>query len=360
MKRSIDIMLFAALAVLAVDQRASDAAAAEPDTPDVRIVSVRRVFDDGPHNAFTDLCRFQGRYYLTFRNCPDGHGVHPTSSIIVMSSKDAESWEQVHRFNVPKRDVRDPHFLIFRDKLFVYSGTWYCGDGSPKQRDMNELLGYAAWTPDGGTWHSPIMLEGTYGHYVWRAATYGGKAYLCARRKRAFVKTDSRAERDPLVESAMLASGDGLIWKKTALFQEQYGDETAFLFEKDGSVLAVARSGGGRNAQICRSRPPYQQWHRKDLDRYIGGPLLVNWNNRTLVGGRKTLTGKPVTSLYWLLDDQLHEFAELPSGGDTSYPGFIALSDTRALVSYYSSHERNESGKTLTAIYLAELLVLDK
>jgi hypothetical protein len=65
--------------------------------------------------------------------------------------------------------------------------------------------------------------------------------------------------------------------------------------------------------------------------------------------------GKAVSSLCWLVDDRLHEFAELPSGGDNSYPGFIALSPTRAIVSYYSSHERDASGKTITAIYLAEL-----
>jgi len=199
------------------------------------------------------------------------------------------------------------------------------------------------------------MLEGTYGHYVWRAAAFGGKAYLCARRKRGFAHTRTRAERDPLVESAMLESDDGLVWRFVGLFQQQYGDETAFLFEPDGSVVAVARCGGGRNAQLCRSKPPYQQWRRKDLDRYIGGPLLARWNGFYLVGGRKTLGRPPKTSLYWLVDDRLHEFAELPSGGDTSYPGFVALSPKRALVSYYSSHERDANGKTVTAIYLAEL-----
>jgi len=56
-----------------------------------------------------------------------------------------------------------------------------------------------------------------------------------------------------------------------------------------------------------------------------------------------------------LLDDELKEFAELPSGGDTSYPGFVELSPKRALVSYYSSHERDPSGNVITAIYLAEL-----
>ena len=65
--------------------------------------------------------------------------------------------------------------------------------------------------------------------------------------------------------------------------------------------------------------------------------------------------GKPVTSLGWLVDDRLLEFAELPSGGDNSYPGFIALDDKRAMISYYSSHERDADGKSLTAIYLADL-----
>lgn len=53
-------------------------------------------------------------------------------------------------------------------------------------------------------------------------------------------------------------------------------------------------------------------------------------------------------------DGALQEFAELPSG-DNSYPGFVALSPTRALVSYYSSHEKDGAGKTIIAIYMAEL-----
>jgi len=332
-------------------------AAAEDTLPKVRIESVRRVFDNGKHNAFTDLCRFQGRYYLTFRSCPDGHGVYPTSSIIVLASDNAETWKQVHRFRVPKRDTRDPHFLVFRNRLFIYTGTWYCGASAPKQRDINEHLGFAVWTKDGRTWHRPTMLEGTYGHYVWRAAAHGGKAYLCARRKRHFAKTKTRAERDPLVQSALLESEDGLVWKTVGLFQERYGDETAFLLQQDGSILAVARSGGGRNAQVCRSKPPYQTWKRTNLDRYIGGPLLARWRARYLVGGRTTTRGKPETALYWLSGTRLHEIAVLPSGGDTSYPGFVALSPRKALVSYYSSHERDASGKRITAIYLARLVI---
>ena len=104
------------------------AQAAQSDTlPQVRVASVRRVFHNGEHNAFTDLVRFKGTFYLTFRSCPDGHMVHPTASIIVLASDDAQQWRQVHRFSVAERDTRDPHFLIFRDRLFVYTGTWYSG-----------------------------------------------------------------------------------------------------------------------------------------------------------------------------------------------------------------------------------------
>lgn len=332
-------------------------AAGADGLPEVRVVSVRRVFDNGEHNAFTDLCRFKGRFYLTFRSCPDGHPVHPTASIIVLTSDDANTWRQVHRFNVENRDTRDPHFLIFGDKLFVYTGTWYCGDRSPsrEERDLNEHLGYAVWSPDGDEWNGPSMLEGTYGHYIWRAATHAGKAYICGRRKHQFVHTETGGgQPSPIVESAMLQSDDGLIWRTAGLFQTENGDETAFLFEPDGAVLAVARRGSG-NAQLCRSQPPYTDWQRDDLDRYVGGPLLTRWQDRYVVGGRRTGDGRTRTSLSWLVDGRLHEFAELPSSGDNSYPGFVQLSPTRALVSYYSSHEEDQDGNVITAVYLAEL-----
>jgi len=344
------MLCFTSITLLTFSGKATRAA--EP--PSVKVLSVRRAFDNGEHNAFTDLCKFEGKYYLTFRSCPEGHMVFPTSSIIIQVSDDAKTWETVHRFSVPKRDVRDPHFLVFGGKLFVYTGTWYCGDSAPKTRTMNEHLGYAAWSEEGQNWHSPVMLEGTYGHYIWRAAAHDGKAYLCGRRIKEFAQPKSRQERDPLVESALLESDDGLIFRKKGLFQETNGDETAFLIERDGRLLAVARSGSGLDAQLCVSKPPYEKWKRSNFDRYIGGPLVVKWGDHYLIGGRKTI-GKAVTALYWLVDGQLQEITELPSGGDNSYPGFVPLSDTRGLLSYYSSHEKDENGKTITAIYLAEL-----
>ena len=326
------------------------------DLPEVEVSNVHKVFDNGEHNAFTDMIEFKGKYYLTFRTCPGGHMLFPTSRILIMQSDDAKTWKQVDEFSVPKRDVRDPHFLIFKDKLFVYNGTWYCGDSAPKTRTINEHLGFAVWSADGNEWSKPIMLEGTYGHYIWRAAAYKDKAYLCGRRIRHFAQGDKDRE---LIETAILESDDGLVWKTASLFNEKQGDETAFLFEDNGDLLAIGRSGSNP-AWVMRSRPPFDHWDRKQLDRYIGGPLLAKWGDRYLVGGRQRKNGKYVTSLYWFKDDQLHEFASLPSGGDNSYPGILILSPDHALISYYSSHEKDKDGKPITAIYMADLNLKNK
>ena len=319
--------------------------------PSVTVANVRRVFDNGEHNAFTDLVRFKGRFYLAFRSCPEGHGVSPKASIIVLESTDAgESWKPVHRFSVKNRDTRDPHFLVFKKKLFVITGAWYSGPTKPKSYDINEHLGYASWSADGRSLEEPQLLEGTYGHYCWRAAVHDGKDYLCARRKKDFARTLDRE----FIKSVMLESDDGLIWRKRAIFQEKDGDETAFLFEPDGDVVGVGRRGR-ENAELLRSSLPYTSWARTDLGRYIGGPLIVKWGERTIVAGRNTVEGKARTLFCWLSGDTLQNFAVLPSGGDTSYPGFIELSPRRALISWYSSHEKDANGKTRTAIYLAEL-----
>ena len=328
--------------------------------PQVEVFNIRRVFHNGEHNAFTDLVRFQDRYYLTFRSCPEGHAVHSSASVIVLASEDALQWEQVHRFRVEDRDTRDPHFLIFKNKLFVYSGTWYCKGQKrcSENLDLNDQLGYAVWSSNGRDWQAPALLEGTLGHYIWRANSFGSKAYLCGRRKIRFAMTPRGYGRE--IESVMLESDDGLVWRKRAFFQEIEGDETAFLFEEDGSIVAVARRPGSSSAQLCRSSPPYIEWERKELDRYVGGPLLARWGNRYVVGGRKRTESRgSKTAMYWLVDDRLLEFAELPSGGDTSYPGFVELSPTRALMSWYSSHEKAATGHEITAVYVADLKISD-
>lgn len=324
--------------------------------PGVCVRNVRRAFHNGEHNAFTDLVWFRGKIYLTFRSCPDGHMIFPTSTIRVLASDDlGATWREAHRFSVQKRDVRDPHFLVFNEKLFVYSGTWYCGDGPPEEREANTMLGHAAVTSDGENWTGPHTLEGTYGHYIWRAAAYGGRAYLCGRRKRDFVETQVTSEEGRrLTQSAMLESEDGLVFRTRGFFQEEWGNETAFQFASDGSVVAVARTVG--NAQLCRSRPPYREWTRKDLGRYVGGPLLASWRGEWLVGGRHMTESQPaVTALYRLADDRLEEVVRLPSGGDNSYPGFVELPSGDGLISWYSSHEKDAAGKAFTAVYLAEI-----
>ena len=151
----------------------------------------------------------------------------------------------------------------------------------------------------------------------------------------------------------MLESDDGIVFRKRATFRPLEGDETAIQFLADGTVKAIGRGYGRGPAFLLKSKPPWTKWKRHNLGRYIGGPLLVRWGDRWVVGGRK-MPG-PKTSMYWLVDGKLQEFAELPSGGDTSYPGFIQLSKNKAVMSWYSSHEKDDRGKTITAIYMADL-----
>ena len=330
--------------------------------PKITVDSVRPVYNDGNHNAFTDLCCFRDEYYLTFRSCPGGHGILATSSIKVLKSRDTREWEPVFTYSVPQRDVRDPHFLVFRDTLFVYAGTWLTNSDGTPVRDLNEHQGYCAWSSDGEKWNGPRYLVGTQSHYIWRAAAYGSGdnafAYLCGRRKKMFAEAGAHDDARDIIEAALLRSPDGFNWEAVGLLQETYGNETAFIFETDGSLLAVARriDNDTLPAEVCRSSAPYRRWKRTNLDRNVGGPMLEKWGERYLVGGRNTLvSGKPVTALYWLADDRLVEAAVLPSGGDNSYPGFVALSPQKGLLSYYSSHEGSGTSLAPCGIYLAEL-----
>ena len=55
------------------------------------LVEVKKIWDQGKHNAFTDLLRFKDRWYCVFRE-GDGH-VGGDGKIRVLTSPDGKGWE---------------------------------------------------------------------------------------------------------------------------------------------------------------------------------------------------------------------------------------------------------------------------
>ena len=60
-----------------------------PTTP--QILSVEKIWDRSPHNAFTDLVRFADRWWCTFREAQD-HGPS-IGTVRVICSDDGHAWE---------------------------------------------------------------------------------------------------------------------------------------------------------------------------------------------------------------------------------------------------------------------------
>ena len=84
---------------------------------------------------------------------------------------------------------------------------------------------------------------------------------------------------------------------------------------------------------------------------FLGGPDFIVLDDEHIVAGGRTLLGANAkTSLFLGNKDGLFEQTlVLPSGGDTSYPGFLVVGD-ELWVSYYSMHD-----STNASIHLAKI-----
>ena len=65
---------------------------AQTDSPAApRLVSVKKIWHGENHSAFTDLVRFDGKWFCTFREA-EGH-VGGNGIMRVLASNDGERWE---------------------------------------------------------------------------------------------------------------------------------------------------------------------------------------------------------------------------------------------------------------------------
>lgn len=297
---------------------------------------VRKIWDAGMHNAFTDLIRYEGRLFCVFREGAK-HQVSPDGRIRVLASRDGGEWTSVALLASELGDLRDPHLSVTPRGELMLVAAIALNPGGPHRHQT-----YAFFSRDGANWSEPTPI-GEPDYWLWRVAWHKGKAYAVGyptnpggRAARLYHSEDGRKFRTLVAE---LPAPDA-------------PNETDFAFLPDGTMLILARRGGGaRTAALLTASPPYTDWRVDDLGRQLGGPALLRLpDGRLLAAGRIHPEGGSRTALLWLDREQkqFREILVLPSKGDSSYPGLV-YEGGELLVSYYSSHE----GKS--AIYFTRL-----
>jgi hypothetical protein len=317
--------------------------------PGAVLVEVNKIWDKGNHNAFTDLVRFKGRWFCTFRE-GEAH-VSPNADIRILASKNGRDWESASVIEMKGHDLRDPKLTVSPD------GKWLEVLGGDVLREGNKSAtstrNFIARSKDGVSW-SRFDYVGPDQEWLWRITWHKKKAYGVAYDVKPTTRTAGT------FSSKLYVSEDGLKFDQLAapLCEEAGANEATIRFGKDGTAYVLQRrdgKAGANSAFLGTSQAPYKLWTWKDLGVFFGGPNFIQIpDGRWIAVGRMLRPNEdgknvPRTVVCELdvKEGKLRPLLDLPSGGDTSYAGLQYHGDL--MVSYYSSHE----GKT--SIYLAKV-----
>jgi hypothetical protein len=314
-----------------------------------QLLSVERIWGEAPHSAFGDLIRFEDRWFCTFReglrHVAGGDLMKDDGKIRVIASRDARTWESLALVEETGTDLRDPHLSVTADgRLMLTMGGSIYENATYKGRQPR-----VAFSKDGRTWTKPqrVLREGDW---MWRVTWHNGWGWGVAKYGAPSKPEPGNPRRQDLVRSR-----DGVKWEKVLELGVPGGDETTVRFRADGTmVILMRRTWGERNtAMIGHASAPYTKFTWTNAGVFIGGPnFIVLPDGQMWAGGRfyRDPDGRkdPVTVLARLTLDSYTPALTLPSGRDSSYPGFV-WHEGKLWMSYYSSHE----GKT--AIYLAQI-----
>ncbi|MBL8218910.1 MAG: exo-alpha-sialidase [Bryobacterales bacterium] len=298
------------------------------------IVTLKKIWDQAGHSAFTDLIRFRNQWYCSFREA-ETH-TKGDGKLRVLVSKDSESWQSAALLEEKDIDLRDPKLNVTPDGrlMMVAGGSVRSATGGYATRRPR-----VAFSKDGKNWgqlHKIMEDE----DWLWRVTWHKGRAYGVSYRGGGGLKTAR--------SGALYSSTDGLKWEKVTQLETSGTSETTLRFAGDEMIAMVRCEYGERHGQIGVSKPPYKEWKWFDAGERFGGPNFIVLPDGSMVAGSRQSGEKATTVLARMGRDKYEPVLTLPSGGDTSYPGLV-WHENMLWVSYYSTHE----GKT--SIYLAKV-----
>jgi len=322
---------------------------AAAQTPPAELLSVRKIWDHGGHNAFTGLTRFHEQWFCVFREAK-AH-VSPDGTIRVLRSRDGQEWQSSALIDLAGFDLRDPKVEVTPDgkQMMIVGGATVRDGAGPAKENQS----FTTFSGDGSAW-DPLHWAGPTNHWLWRTTWHEGKAYGVAYDVAPGVRAAQK------YGTKLLVSEDGLRFNALVpqMFTENGPTEATLRFGKDGTGYCLQRRDGkpSNTAVFGTAKPPYTDWQWKDMGKYFGGPEFIQLpDGRWFACGRLFKIGEPPQTKTVLCEldvksAELKPVLTLPSGGDSSYPGMV-WHDGQLWISYYSSHEGR------TSIYFAQIKV---
>jgi hypothetical protein len=307
-----------------------------------------------------------GRVYLAFRTGPT-HFADPGIEIHIVSSEDELTWTHEATFAIGQ-DLREPRFLSLEGELFMYVallGT---------SRIAFEPMGtsFTRKLPDGG-WSdlAPLGDIGTGSFIVWRTKIERGTPYMVVYEGGENIYTDG----EPLTVE-LRTTMDGITWTPVnpsrPVVTMGGGSETDFVITDAGELLAIVRNEPGDElgwgSKLCTAPAsditdwsctadpkkydsPLMFWH--DGEAYLVGRRNVTDTghydlmtgrgdrlNQTFENQREYVTTPKRCALWrWVQEERRIAFIlDLPSRGDTCFPGYLEGASPGEIVIYnYSS-----------------------
>ncbi len=304
------------------------------------LIDSYKIWDSADHNAFTDLTRYNNKWFCTFRES-DSHVKGQNGQIRILQSEDGIKWTSTSLITESGIDLRDPKLSVTPDNqlMLLVGGSVF----TPSTDKYIPQQSYVSFSKDGQNWNGLIPVL-TAHEWLWRVTWHQGTGYGVAYNSMEKEWT-----------AKLYKTLDGINYEFVTQLQiPGRPSEATIQFDDMGEMLLLIRRGDPKDnhAWFGKSMPPYTDWKWLPTPYFLGGPNFVITPHHDLwAAGRiydeKSPENGVKTGVFELFAED-PKILYLPSAKDSGYPGMYFYKDV-LWITYYSSHEDK------TAIYLAKV-----
>jgi hypothetical protein len=294
------------------------------------------VWNEAPHNAFTDLIKFTDFYYCVFRE-GSSHNSYD-GKLRVVRSIDGITWNKFSLLSLQNKDLRDPHFFIDDNNILAIGTNATDKNGAFENKVYKLQL-------DSFVLSKRMQVDNDY--WLWSFSKFNGKLYSMGYniRQTCFNNFVNSTKSKIMLfhnEDSACTSFSNVLPGNLSVSNFHCPNESTMTFTGDSSLITVLRDENGEGSHVGISKFPFFNWEWKSFPYYVRGPKVALLPNGKLFLCAGSMINYNKT-YYEIIDPKtlaVEKVRAFVSGGDTGYPGVIIEGNT-ALVSYYSSHEGN-------------------